>query len=78
MLATVLFVDIVNSTQALSSLGDRAWKTRPEDYYRILRSELVRYRGREANTAGDGLTAIFDGRVERSAVRSRSSLPRSP
>ena len=61
MLATVLFVDVVNSTQALSALGDRAWKTRLEDYYRIVRNELARYRGREANTAGDGFMAIFDG-----------------
>ena len=61
MLATVLFVDVANSTQALSALGDRAWKTRLEDYYRIVRNELARYRGREANTAGDGFMAIFDG-----------------
>jgi pimeloyl-ACP methyl ester carboxylesterase len=61
VLATVLFVDVANSTQALSALGDRAWKTRLEDYYRIVRDELARYRGREANTAGDGFMASFDG-----------------
>jgi class 3 adenylate cyclase len=61
MLATVLFVDVANSTEALSALGDHTWKTRLEDYYRIVRSELARYRGREANTAGDGFMASFDG-----------------
>jgi pimeloyl-ACP methyl ester carboxylesterase len=61
ILATVLFVDVANSTQALSALGDRAWKTRLEDYYRIVRRELARYRGRETNTAGDGFMARFDG-----------------
>ncbi len=61
VLATVLFVDVANSTQALSELGDSAWKTRLEGYYRIVRNELARYRGRETNTAGDGIMASFDG-----------------
>jgi pimeloyl-ACP methyl ester carboxylesterase len=61
VLATVLFVDVANSTRALSELGDSAWKTRLEGYYRIVRNELARYRGRETNTAGDGVMASFDG-----------------
>src|SRR5262249_45427154 len=61
MLATVLFVDVANSTEALSALGDRAWKVKLEDYYRIVRNELASYRGRESNTAGDGFMASFDG-----------------
>jgi pimeloyl-ACP methyl ester carboxylesterase len=61
MLTTVLFVDIANSTEALSVLGDQAWKSRLNDYYRIVRRELALFRGREANTAGDGFMAIFDG-----------------
>src|SRR5579872_6111314 len=61
VLATVLFVDIANSTQVLSALGDSAWKTRLEGYYRIVRRELARYRGRETNTSGDGFMASFDG-----------------
>ena len=61
VLATVLFVDVANSTELLSTLGDSAWKIRLEDYYRIVRGELVRYRGQEANTAGDGFMASFDG-----------------
>src|SRR5206468_2323229 len=48
-------------TQTLSTLGDSAWKTRLEGYYRIVRDELTRYRGRETNTAGDGFMASFDG-----------------
>ncbi len=61
VLATVLFIDVVNSTQALSALGDSAWKTRLEGYYRVVRHELARYRGRETSTAGDGFMASFDG-----------------
>jgi pimeloyl-ACP methyl ester carboxylesterase len=61
VLATVLFIDVVNSTQVLSALGDSAWKTRLEGYYRIVRHELARYRGRETSTAGDGFMASFDG-----------------
>jgi class 3 adenylate cyclase len=61
ILATVLFIDIGNSTQVLSALGDIAWKSRLEDYCRIVRRELARYRGREANNAGDGFMASFDG-----------------
>ena len=61
VLATVLFVDVVNSTKALSDLGDSAWKAKLEGYYRIVRNELARYRGHEANTAGDGIMASFDG-----------------
>jgi pimeloyl-ACP methyl ester carboxylesterase/class 3 adenylate cyclase len=61
VLATILFIDVVNSTEALSALGDSAWKTRLEGYYRIVRRELARYRGRETNTAGDGFMVSFDG-----------------
>ncbi len=61
VLATVLFVDVADSTRALSALGDSAWKVRLSDYYRIVRGEIARYRGRETNTAGDGIMASFDG-----------------
>jgi class 3 adenylate cyclase len=61
VLATVLFVDIADSTRRLNELGDRAWKERLEAYYRLVRAELERYRGREMNTAGDGIMASFDG-----------------
>src|SRR5262245_61559945 len=61
VLATVLFVDVANSTQILSALGDSAWKSRLEHFYRIVRHELARYRGHETNTAGDSFIASFDG-----------------
>ncbi|MDQ6931575.1 MAG: adenylate/guanylate cyclase domain-containing protein [Candidatus Eremiobacteraeota bacterium] len=61
VLATVLFVDIADSTKRLSELGDRAWKDKLGAYYRLVRAELERYRGRETNTAGDGIMASFDG-----------------
>jgi len=57
----VLFVDVADLTRALSALGDSAWKARLTDYYRIVRSEFARFRGREANTAGNGIMASFDG-----------------
>jgi pimeloyl-ACP methyl ester carboxylesterase len=61
VLATILFIDVANSTEALSVLGDSGWKTRLESYYRIVRRELTRYRGREVNTAGDRFMVSFDG-----------------
>jgi pimeloyl-ACP methyl ester carboxylesterase len=61
VLSTILFIDVANSTQVLSALGDHAWRSRLEGYYRVVRNELARYRGRESNTAGDGFMASFDG-----------------
>jgi class 3 adenylate cyclase len=61
MLATVLFTDIVGSTQAASRLGDRKWRALLDAHYAILRAELDRFGGREIDTAGDGLFAAFTG-----------------
>jgi class 3 adenylate cyclase len=61
VLATVLFVDIVGSTEHAVRLGDRRWRDLLDAYYRAVRGELVRFRGREIDTAGDGLFAMFDG-----------------
>jgi class 3 adenylate cyclase len=61
VLATVLFVDIVDSTRHLSERGDSAWKGLLQNFYKILREKLERFRGREVNTTGDGLLATFDG-----------------
>ncbi|MBI2156556.1 MAG: adenylate/guanylate cyclase domain-containing protein [Candidatus Rokubacteria bacterium] len=61
VLATVLFVDVVGSTEHAVKLGDRRWHDLLDAYYAILRAELVRFRGREVDTAGDGLFAVFDG-----------------
>jgi class 3 adenylate cyclase len=61
LLATVLFTDIVASTQTAVSLGDRRWRQVLDEHHRRVREELRRYRGREVDTAGDGFLATFDG-----------------
>jgi class 3 adenylate cyclase len=61
LLATVMFTDIVGSTGHASRLGDRAWKDLLERHHALVREELVRFRGREIKTVGDGFLATFDG-----------------
>jgi len=61
VLATVLFTDIVGSTEKAAELGDRAWRERVEDHHSRVRALLGRYRGTEVDTAGDGFFATFDG-----------------
>ena len=61
VLATVLFTDIVGSTELAADLGDRRWRDLLEQHNAVVRRELVRFRGRELNTAGDGFLATFDG-----------------
>jgi pimeloyl-ACP methyl ester carboxylesterase len=61
VLATVLFTDIVGSTELVADLGDRRWRDVLEQHNAIVRRELERFRGRELNTAGDGFLATFDG-----------------
>lgn len=61
VLATVLFVDIVGSTEMAARLGDSRWGGLLEDHRTLMRKELERFRGREIDTAGDGLLAAFDG-----------------
>jgi class 3 adenylate cyclase/pimeloyl-ACP methyl ester carboxylesterase len=61
MLATVLFTDIVGSTQRAAELGDRRWRDLLDSYYALARRELDRFRGREVKTTGDGFLATFDG-----------------
>jgi pimeloyl-ACP methyl ester carboxylesterase len=61
ILATVLFVDIVDSTRHLVEKGDRFWRDFLERFYEVLRREINRFRGREINTTGDGIQATFDG-----------------
>lgn len=61
VLATVLFVDIVGSTEHAVRLGDRRWHDLLDAYYRVVRQELARFRGREIDSAGDGVFATFDG-----------------
>ena len=54
VLATVLFTDIVDSTSQAAALGDRRWRDVREQHDRIVRGQLVRHRGREVKTMGDG------------------------
>jgi class 3 adenylate cyclase len=61
VLATVLFTDIVNSTERLRALGDHAWTELLGRHHAAVRRELERHRGREVDTAGDGFLATFDG-----------------
>jgi class 3 adenylate cyclase len=61
VLATVMFTDIVGSTEREASVGDREWRKLREEHDRVIRAELSRYRGREIKTMGDGFLATFDG-----------------
>ena len=61
VLATVMFTDIVGSTDHLARLGDKAWHDLLARHHAMVRHELAAFRGREINTAGDGFFATFDG-----------------
>jgi len=61
VLQTVLFTDIVGSSEKVAALGDRAWRDLLERHHRFIRGVLARWRGREIDTAGDGFFAAFDG-----------------
>ena len=76
VLATVLFTDIVGSTEHASRLGDRAWRDLLERHDTAVRQELGRFRGREIHTTGDGFFATFDGpaRAVRCALAIRAAV----
>ena len=61
VLATIMFCDIVHSTDLVSELGDRRWHDVLDGYYAMIRRQLERFAGREIKTIGDGLLATFDG-----------------
>ena len=61
VLATVLFTDIVGSTETAVKLADRAWRDLLASHHQRVRSLLARFRGREVDVAGDGFLAVFDG-----------------
>jgi class 3 adenylate cyclase len=61
VLATVMFTDIVSSTERAAQLGDSHWRDLLESHEAIVRRELERHRGREVKTTGDGFLATFDG-----------------
>ena len=61
VLATILFTDIVGSTQKINELGNRGWANVLKQHHAAVRRQLTRYRGIEMDTAGDGFFATFDG-----------------
>ena len=61
VLSTVLFTDIVGSSDRVVELGDRRWRDLLERHHTIVRRQLLRFRGIEVDTAGDGFFASFDG-----------------
>ena len=61
LLATILFTDIVGSTERASELGDRGWHELLEEHHALVRDLLARFGGRELDTAGDGFFASFEG-----------------
>jgi class 3 adenylate cyclase len=76
VLTSVLFTDIVGSTDRARELGDRAWSELLERHHAAVRYELERFRGEEVDTAGDGFLILFDGpaRAIRCAVEVRRAL----
>jgi class 3 adenylate cyclase len=61
ILTSLMFTDIVASTEQAAALGDRRWRGLLDAHDRVVRDQLRRYRGREINTTGDGFVASFDG-----------------
>jgi class 3 adenylate cyclase len=72
VLMTLLFTDIVGSTDRAKSLGDRRWRELLDKHDAIVRTELERFRGREVDSAGDGFFATFDGPAR--AVRAAQAI----
>ncbi len=72
MLATVMFTDIVDSTQRAAEMGDRGWRFLLERHDALFRQALVRHRGREVKRTGDGFLATFDGPAR--AIRCAASV----
>jgi pimeloyl-ACP methyl ester carboxylesterase len=75
VLATVLFTDIVGSSEQATKLGDRRWRELLERHHAVVRQQLDRYQGREVDTAGDGFLATFDGPAR--AIRCASAIETS-
>jgi DNA-binding NarL/FixJ family response regulator len=76
VLATVMFSDIVSSTERAAEIGDRRWRDVLDRHDALIRRELARHGGREVKTTGDGFLALFDGpaRAIRCAVAIRDEL----
>jgi class 3 adenylate cyclase len=76
VLATVMFTDIVGSTERIAQIGDERWRELLGSFYEVMRRELRTFRGREVDTAGDGMLATFDGpaRAIRCACAARDKV----
>jgi len=76
VLATVLFTDVVGSTERAVEVGDTRWREFLNAHHAQVRRQLERFRGREVNTTGDGFVAVFDGpaRAIRCAIAIRDAV----
>jgi class 3 adenylate cyclase len=72
VLTTVMFTDLVGSTERAAELGDRAWRELLAAHHALVRRELARFRGDERDTAGDGFFATFDGPAR--AIRAADAI----
>jgi class 3 adenylate cyclase len=72
VLATIMFTDLVGSTERASALGDHAWRDLLASHHSLVRRELAHFRGEERDTAGDGFFATFDGPAR--AIRAGQSI----
>ena len=72
VLATVMFVDVVDATRKASELGDHRWRDLLVAFQGLVREHVTRFRGREIDSAGDGLLATFDGPAR--AVRAAAAV----
>ena len=61
VLATILFTDVVASTETAANLGDRRWRELLASHHDVIRAEIERHGGKEINTTGDGFLVTFDG-----------------
>jgi class 3 adenylate cyclase/predicted alpha/beta hydrolase len=61
LLTTILFIDLVGSTQRAAEIGDSAWRSLLDEHYHAANAELARFGGRLVDIAGDGVLAVFDG-----------------
>ena len=75
VVATALFTDIVDSTKTAASMGDREWRDLLHRHHGVIRGELVKWRGTEINTTGDGFLAIFDGPAR--SIRAAKAISRA-
>jgi class 3 adenylate cyclase len=76
VLATVLFTDVVGSTERAVDVGDTRWRELLQAHHAQVRRQLDRFRGREVKTTGDGFVAVFDGpaRAIRCAIATRDAV----